>query len=66
MFLLCSGVLELNKDDFSSVEDIQDAIGAILGELADGQKSDDDITDICFEFMDILQMYSSNTFESLS
>lgn len=50
------GVLELNKDDFSSVDDIQDAIGAILGELGDDRKSHEDINDICLEFMNILHM----------
>lgn len=48
------GVLELNKDDFSSVDDIQDAIGAILGELGEG--TEEDINDICLEFMNILHI----------
>jgi hypothetical protein len=34
---LVSGVIELNKEDLHTTEDIQEAIGAILGELSNGK-----------------------------
>lgn len=44
-------VINLNKDDFNSVSDVYDAIGAILNELSnDGTKSDDDINELCNTF----------------
>ncbi len=46
----------MNKDDFSSVEDIHDAVGAILDEL-DGKKNDITINQICEKFYNILKWY---------
>jgi hypothetical protein len=34
---LTTGVIELNKEDFHTTEDIREAIGAILGELSNGK-----------------------------
>ena len=50
-----SGVIELNKDDFVTTEDIQEAIGAILGELSNGENDDEYIYELCSKFLDILQ-----------
>lgn len=47
-----SDVIDTNQDDFNTAEEIQEAIGAILGEL-DGQ-SDDLIEELCFNFLKIL------------
>nr|QUF59464.1 ATP-binding cassette transporter Abcf3 [Brachionus angularis] len=49
------GVVNLNKDDFSSVEDINDAIGSILQELNDNQANDSLINDLCSKFYNILK-----------
>lgn len=49
------GVIELNKEDFCTTEDIQDAIGAILGELSNGANDDEYIYELCSKFFDILQ-----------
>lgn len=49
------GVIELNKDDFVTTEDIQEAIGAILGELSNGENDDEYIYELCSKFLDILQ-----------
>lgn len=49
------GVIDLNKDDFTSAEDIQEATGAILGELSEGENDDEFIYELCSKFMDILQ-----------
>ncbi len=48
------GVIELNKDDFCTTEDIQEAIGAILGELSNGENDDEFIYELCSKFLDIL------------
>ena len=44
----------MNKDDFSSVEDIYDAVGAILDEL-EGKKLNTDINQICEKFYNVLK-----------
>lgn len=49
------GVIELNKEDFCTAEDIQEAIGAILGELSNGENDDEFIYELCSKFLDILQ-----------
>ena len=48
------GVINLNKDDFSSVEDIYDAVGAILDEL-EGKKLNTDINQICEKCYNVLK-----------
>lgn len=45
----------MNKDDFVSVDDIQDAVGSILLELTDGQSDDKLINDLCTKFFHILK-----------
>ena len=52
---LNQGVIELNKEDFSTTEDIQEAIGAILGELSNGENDEEFIFELCSKFLDILQ-----------
>lgn len=54
------GVIELNKDDFCTAEDIQDAIGAILGELSNGANDEEYIYELCSKFFDILQCNDPN------
>jgi hypothetical protein len=49
------GVIDLNKDDFQTAEDIQEATGAILGELSNGENDDEFIYELCSKFLDILQ-----------
>lgn len=49
------GVINLNKDDFATVEDINEAIGAILTELSDGKSIESDINKICDEFYKVLK-----------
>ena len=51
------GVINLNKDDFATVEDINEAIGAILTELSDGKSIESDINKICDEFYKVLKWY---------
>ena len=41
-----SGVLETSGEDFESADDIFEAIGAVLGEVAN-EKTEDDIKDLC-------------------
>lgn len=53
-YLKKKGVINLNKDDFSSVEDIYDAVGAILDEL-EGKKLNTDINQICEKFYNVLK-----------
>lgn len=48
------GVINLNKDDFETVDDIQDAVGSILMELNDGG-DDDIINNLCLSFFNILR-----------
>jgi len=54
--VLCyiTDVIDSNQDDFSNAEDIQDAIGAILGELATDGQSDDLIEELCTSFLKIM------------
>ena len=40
------GVLETSGEDFESADDIFEAIGAVLGEVAN-EKTEDDIKDLC-------------------
>ncbi|CAF0895669.1 unnamed protein product [Brachionus calyciflorus] len=47
-------VVNLNKDDFESVDDIQDAVGSILMELNDGKNADQAVNDLCTKFFEIL------------
>lgn len=49
------GVIELNKEDFSSTEDIQEAIGAILGELSNGENDEEFIYELCSKLLDIVK-----------
>lgn len=48
------GVINLNKDDFETIDDIQDAVGSILTELNDGG-DDRVINDLCSLFYSILR-----------
>ena len=41
-----SGVLETSGEDFESADDIFEALGAVLGEVAN-EKTEDDIKDLC-------------------
>lgn len=43
-------ILESGSDDFESGEDIYDAVGSILAEVA-GDEGDDDIINICNQLM---------------
>ena len=49
------GVIELNKEDFSSTEDIQEAIGAILDELSNGENDEEFIYELCSKLLDIVK-----------
>lgn len=47
-------VIDSNQDDFSTTEDIQEAIGAVLSELTTDGQSDDVIEELCSSFLKIL------------
>ena len=47
------GALHNNKDEFSNSQDIEETIGALLQELADGQ--DVNITELCDQFYHMLK-----------
>nr|UOU03351.1 ATP-binding cassette subfamily F3 [Brachionus rubens] len=49
------GVIDLNKDDFETADDIQDAVGSILMELNNGNTDEKVIKDICTKFFNILR-----------
>ena len=51
---LTSDVLESGSDDFESGEDIHDAVGSILTEVA-GDEEEEDIIDICNQLMGALK-----------
>lgn len=51
---LTSDVLESGSDDFESGEDIHDAVGSILTEVA-GDEGEEDIIDICNQLMGALK-----------
>lgn len=53
-------VIDVNRDDFNTVEDIQDAVGPILNELANGEKDDQFISELCGKFYEILKCTDSN------
>ena len=63
--MLPSDILESGSDDFEGGEDIHDAVGSILTEVA-GDEGEDDIIDICNQLMDALKGYveTSNWIES--
>lgn len=54
--LLTADILESGSDDFESGEDIHDAVGSILAEVA-GDEGEDDIVDICNQLMSGLKGY---------
>ena len=47
--------IDLSKDEFNSVSDIYDALGGILSELSNGDKSEDEINEICKNFYNIVK-----------
>jgi len=53
---LTSDILESGSDDFESGEDIHDAVGSILTEVA-GDEGEEDIIDICNQLMGALKGY---------
>ena len=53
---LTSDILESGSDDFESSEDIHDAVGSILTEVA-GDGGEEDIIDICNQLMGALKGY---------
>lgn len=48
-------VIDLNKEDFSTVEDIEEAVGAILGELSNGENDEEFIYELCSKLFNILK-----------
>jgi hypothetical protein len=40
-----------------STEDIQEAVGAILGELSNGENDEEFIYELCSKFLDIIKQY---------
>ena len=54
--MLTSDILESGSDDFESGEDIYDAVGSILAEVA-GDEGEDDIIDICNQLRCALKGY---------
>ena len=54
--MLIADILESGSDDFESGEDIHDAVGSILAEVA-GNEGEDNSIDICNEFMCVLKGY---------
>lgn len=48
-------VIDLNKDDFHSISDVYDALGDILSQLSNGDKSEEEINAICKIFYDIVK-----------
>lgn len=54
--MLPSDILESGSDDFESGEDIHDAVGSILAEVA-GDEGEDNIIDICNQLMSALKGY---------
>ncbi|KAJ7376207.1 ATP-binding cassette sub- F member 3 [Desmophyllum pertusum] len=54
LFQYVADILESGSDDFESGEDIHDAVGSILAEVA-GDEGEDDIIDICNQLMSALK-----------
>ena len=54
--MLTSDILESGVDDFESGEDIHDAVGSILAEVA-GDEGEDYIIDICNQLLSALKGY---------
>ena len=52
--VILSDILESGSDDFESGEDIFDAVGSILAEVA-GDEGDDNIIDICNQLLAALK-----------
>ncbi len=48
-------MIETNKEEFETTEDVFDALGAILIDLSDGEKTENDINSLCTTFFNILQ-----------
>ena len=57
--MLTADILESGSDDFESGEDIHDAVGSILAEVA-GDEGEDDIIDICNQLMSALKGFVLN------
>lgn len=55
--ILTSDILESGSDDFESGEDIHDAVGSILAEVAGGEEEEDDVIEICNQLMNALKGY---------
>ena len=49
------GVLNNNKEDFTSPDDIEEAIGAILQELVNDAHSKVNVSDLCSRFHKLLR-----------
>ena len=48
-------MINLNKDDFHTAEDINEAVGPILNELFEDKKTDELVDDLCVKFFHILE-----------
>ena len=55
-------VIDSNQEDFTNVEEIQDAVGPILSELATDGQSDDIINDLCANFLKLFHGYFLGVF----
>ncbi|XP_077998054.1 ATP-binding cassette sub-family F member 3-like [Glandiceps talaboti] len=55
LFQYVNGILEDGSDDFSSPDDLYEAVGDMLQEVAQ-DKSDDDIRDICSQLMKVMSI----------
>lgn len=53
-FVSSTGILSGSADDFENGDDLYDAIGAILHEIA-AEKAEDDIRDLCEQFLYIMK-----------
>lgn len=49
-------VIDSNKEDFHTSDDLNQAIGAILNELGNYEKSEEDINDICKNFLNLIRI----------
>lgn len=52
--------MDTSHDDFSTKDDVYDAIGAVLGELATDGQTEDDINRLCNQFYVMLKGTSEN------
>ena len=59
-FWYFTGVLETSGEDFESADDIFEAIGAVLGEVAN-DKTEDDIKDLCDLLLHTLKPLSNGS-----